>query len=864
MLSPLSRDINSTNMSGTDFAEHVREVLGIPTIRSSGFIEGLPFSVDDVTVGSETELQAAVAGGRQTVDLPITIQESNYFTNIVRRVETGESPRRSVTALEQFLDSNRQNIWENSWVRFPADRLSGLARQVLEEDLLADKKQPQAGMRKDAGKFICGAQGEAWVRVPISYLLKLSLAEVIASQPDLPSEIRGTGLRLMHHFLSDNTSPETVSFHVVPLRTESGSGRAVAKETAKRYLLSQLLVMYANRKFGLHANGQQALLYFSPHPPVRQRELNGCISDSFYRELFMSPCLSGWDNGEEKHAYMHLCHQVLSRSQLNAVAKLRDAGILGTNLVVLPSVSNISLANNGTHISLGSLKLARCLESGNPSLTGVDEKYLGDLVIKIVEHFLPLFVGNYSAAPYRLDFCDFHPERVLGFLPHELDYTHLRMIWRRWKKKASLSMFGKPVTPFGLEWLDRSLAAVFRMKGDFVPDFRLIDYPVAMMSTERSPGLDGSVGSEERLKKDLSDLGVFDSKMSLYLLYRLRAFAKVGFSGFEGRHYSLFHSIEDDMTHVVGLQQLVTALAFKYVLQGKWTHGRIPDDPHSESERRQIFFGAAIGVPTFYVRENTGNLFLQDLLRRTRHVRYSRRYRGYLRAYNRQFCMTLADVLAQDAADLIEALGLEETMEDLKARLHEPGKLSVAGSLTESMLDQLGTTSPLKVSAREFNVAAETYYRTALRLKHIDEALRLLTGDVRDMESASGHADPAFREALQRGFPDSSFHRFLLSLRSQVMSDNIGSADLERLIRVILLSIQHDMVRAKRFLGVTNNFDNHSTSVRGARHRQDLHGAASFGSGDSPALLGGSREGAPLVPSRYGSTFIEPAGLHEF
>jgi hypothetical protein len=863
LLSPLSRDINSTNMTSADSAKRVREVLGIPNIRSTGFVEALPFSVDDVTVGSETELQAAVAGGRETVDLPITIQESNYFTNIVRRVETGESPRRSVTALEQFLDSNGQNIWENSWVRFPMDRLSALARQVLEEDLLADKKQPQAGMRKDAAKFVCATQGGALVRVPISYLLKLSLAEVIASQPNLPSAIEETALRLMHHFLSDNTSPETVSFYVIPLQTERGSGRAVAKETAKRYLLSQLLVMYANRKFGLQANGQQALLYFSPHPPVRQRELNGCISDSFYRELFMSPCLSGWDNGEEKHAYMHLCHQVLSRSQLNAVAKLRDAGILGTNLVVLPSMSNISLANNGTHISLGSRKLTRRLESGNPSFTGVDEKYLGDLVIKIVEHFLPLFVGNYSAAPYRLDFCDFHPERVLGFLPHELDYTHLRMIWRRWKKKASLSMFGKPITPFGLEWLDRCLAAVFRMRGDFVPDFRLIDYPVAMMSTERNRGLDGSVGSEERLKKDLSDLGVFDSKMSLYLLYRLRAFAKVGFSGFEGRHYSLFHSIEGDMTHVVNLQQLITALAFKYVLQGKWTHQHIPDDPQTESERRQIFFGAAIGVPTFYVRENTGNIFLQDLLRRTRHVRYSRRYRGYLRAYNRQFCMTLADVLAQDAADLIEALGLEATMEDLKARLREPGKRSVAGSLTDSILHQLGTTSPLKVSAHDFNVAAETYYRTALRLKHIDEALRLLIEDIQDIERASGDMDQSCREALRHGFPDSNLHRFLLSLRSQVMSDNIGSADLERLILLIIVSTQHDMVRAKRFIGVTNNLDSDSTSVRGARHRKGLHGAPNWGQGDSPHLLGGSREGPSLVPGGHGATSIKPAWLHK-
>ena len=64
--------------------------------------------------------------------------------------------------------------------------------------------------------------------------------------------------------------------------------------------------------------------------------------------------------GEAKQEYMSLCHEVLSRSRLNAVAKLHDAGINTSNLVVLPSTSDISLANNGTHVSLGSNALTRC------------------------------------------------------------------------------------------------------------------------------------------------------------------------------------------------------------------------------------------------------------------------------------------------------------------------------------------------------------------------------------------------------------------------------------------------------------------------------------------------------------------------
>ena len=83
----------------------------------------------------------------------------------------------------------------------------------------------------------------------------------------------------------------------------------------------------------------------------------------------MNPCLSGWDKGEAKHSYMHHCHGVLSRSQLNAVAKMRDAGILNSNLVVLPSLSNISLANNGTHLKMGSRLLSSGLAGGKPVIT---------------------------------------------------------------------------------------------------------------------------------------------------------------------------------------------------------------------------------------------------------------------------------------------------------------------------------------------------------------------------------------------------------------------------------------------------------------------------------------------------------------
>src|SRR5262245_53039280 len=106
----------------------------------------------------------------------------------------------------------------------------------------------------------------------------------------------------------------------------------------------------------------------------------------------MSACLSVWPDSDAKRAYMHLSQQVISRSQLNAGSKLREAAIVTNDLMVLPNTSSVSLANNGTHLSLGSRKVTACLQAGDSTFTNLDEKRVGDLAIKISEHFLPLFV----------------------------------------------------------------------------------------------------------------------------------------------------------------------------------------------------------------------------------------------------------------------------------------------------------------------------------------------------------------------------------------------------------------------------------------------------------------------------------------
>jgi hypothetical protein len=739
----------------------------------------LPFSDGDVTAGVETELQAVVIATRDKADLPLAIEHSGFFRNIRKRMATGEMTRSIVKDIEKYLEDNPGEVWENSWVRFPRRTLTAFADQVFRRDLLADKNEPNGPLRGDADRFMFIQASEEWLRIPVSYLLKLTLADVI-SREGCPAQARQLGEGLMEHFLNDNTSPETYSFYVVSLSYGTGRGKALAIESAQRFLLTQLLAQYANAQLGLRENGQQAIAYFAPHPPVRQRELNDLITDSFYRELFMSPCLSGWARGEEKSKYMHLCHETLSRSQLNTLAKLRESGIITHNLVLMPSLSNISLANNGIHISLGSRCLTALQADSTSGFTASHEKAVGDLAIKAIEHFLPLFVGLYSAAPYRLGFSDFHPQKVLGFLAHELDYTHLRMIWRRWKKKAGLKIFDYAVTPFGPSILDETISRVLRLKGDCIPDFRLIDYFASIMSSDDHPALNGCMGNGELLKRDLQAMGVFDKRMPLYQLYRLREFANMGFSGFEGRYYSLFPSFGNDLGPAVELQHLVTALAYKYILDGSLTHADIPDTVAVESERRQIFFGSAIGLPTFYVQSKTENRFLARILRKVKNTRLSTRYKGYVRIPHQEYRRALLGILRQDATELVEQLGYQDTLRDLAARIDEPTSRSAYGKLLNGIVDQCGRKSPLHTKAETFNSQAEVYYRETLRRKHMEEALDIVATE---LEGDDGLELPGGCSARE----------FIATRREALLEEKLDAQDITRMIHVVLRSIQRSM-----------------------------------------------------------------------
>jgi len=247
--------------------------------------------------------------------------------------------------------------------------------------------------------------------------------------------------------------------------------------------------------------------------------------------------------------------------------------------------------------------------------------------------------------------------------------------------------------------------------------------------------------------------------------------------------------MENDLRHAANLQCLVTTLAFKLVLQGRCAHDDIPDDPSTESERRQIFFGNAIGIPCFYVHENTRNTFLKSIVQRTTGTSYSRRYPGYIKVFHSRFRKALVQILSIEGADIIEMLGLQDTIDDLADRLDDEENRSAAGKLKNALLNRMGVESVFQVRAAEFNAVAENYYRTDLMQHHMREALHFIAEDMllmrKDFNFYHQLGDNVFAESADIDDP----MLFLASAGEGLVENGSSFEDIVRFIRLTLLTI---------------------------------------------------------------------------
>ncbi|MBN1501588.1 MAG: hypothetical protein JW982_15630 [Spirochaetes bacterium] len=744
------------------------------------------FSPADSTCGTETELQTCVRGSRDDVDLPVRILNSGFYKNLLLRIERKEIPVKVLENLNIYLNENKDEVWENSWVYFDPGKLSPYCRNMSRRDMSKNPEIPDAPERSDYNDYFFRKKDKLMMRVPVSYFIKLSLAEFYSENFLHETDIFKSLTVTLDRFLSDNTSPETLSLHVCRGDRDETPGSSIASETLLRFLLTSLAVKYGNMKFDLYSEGQECEVYFSPHVPIRQKNLSRCISDNFYRELFMNPCLSGWTDGESKKEYMSLCHMALSRSYLNTLIKLKDSGILHGNMIMMPDFSNVSLGNNGIHLSIGSDFLSKEIRKGSV-INEHHEKALGDLMIKIIEYFLPLYPGYYSSAPYRTPQKEFRPEKRLGFLPHELDNFHLRNLWKRWRDKTRKNKFGQKPAPGYKNDINDFLDNPSRLSGDFLRDHRLVDYPAAFISSDLYCPLNGITGSDAEFKNYLHNAGIFDRKMSLYLLFKLREFGKNGFTGFEARFHSLFRNFSSDMKFAADLQILLQMLAYRYISEMKIRHYDILSDPFTESERRYSFFSSAVGIRILNFKIDSNSFMQKRILSNANGLKKSARYKGFYKISHQNYLRALVKTIEKDGEDIIAGYGFQTVINDLKERIDMPEKYSSVSKITRAVVKNYGKRKYFNYTADRFNMDVEKYYRENLKTEHLSEGMDVLLRKIKKY-STEIFRSSEFATLIPENTDSVNFEEQIMKRRDKILNGIMTVEDVEFILKFLSLA----------------------------------------------------------------------------
>jgi hypothetical protein len=146
-------------------------------------------------------------------------------------------------------------------------------------------------------------------------------------------------------------------------------------------------------------------------------------------------------------------------------------------------------------------------------------------------------------------------------------------------------------------------------------------------------------------------------------------------------------------------------------------------------------------------------------------------------------------------------------MDDLRRRLDDQDP-TAAGRLTRRVLAEAGATDPMRLSAREFNGAAEQCYRETLRRRHMEEAFRFLA---EDLASADGEAAAVLHDVLHGEEPDA----FLTRVQSDALDERLPAEQLERLLGLVLYRVWRDTENAATYLKSPLE-DTHAAPVRRA------------------------------------------------
>lgn len=252
----------------------------------------------------------------------------------------------------------------------------------------------------------------------------------------------------------------------------------------------------------------------------------------------------------------------------------------------------------------------------------------------------------------------------------------------------------------------------------------------------------------------------------------------MGYCGFEGRHYSLFHSIENDMGFAVNLQVLIQAIAYKLIAEGQVTHQDIPDTPEIESERRQIFFTAAVDLKKFSIKQDSKNVFLGKLLEFADKIKKSRRNKGFNVIKLQDYRIALLRFLQTEGREIITDMGLQDTINDLEARL--TGDQAVSSRLIKDIMKNERSPDPIRMTGKRFNRNAEEYYRSDLRAQHLSEAMASV---IHKLSQLNNEESALLETQLNL---QTTLALWLEQVKQHLAADTLNSEQIRQLIALII------------------------------------------------------------------------------
>ena len=149
--------------------------------------------------------------------------------------------------------------------------------------------------------------------------------------------------------------------------------------------------------------------------------------------------------------------------------------------------------------------------------------------------------------------------------------------------------------------------------------------------------------------------------------------------------------------------------------------------------------------------------------------------------------------------------------------------------MLQGILRALGVTSPMNAEAREFNLAAERYYRTSLRAKHIEEAFAFLEEDFQTLSARLTAGESDYAAAIRFALSHQSPARFLASVKHGVVHETIPLDDLVKLIDLVLANTPWNINHLERRVERRKADDRDPAPICGPGLGRDLYGTPVLG-----------------------------------